>query len=41
LKQPARRPLQAGMYVEKAQGVLGTRLLGYTEGLRAMAAARS
>lgn len=38
LGQPARRPLNAGLRVEKAAAMLSTELVGYREGLRAMAA---
>lgn len=40
LGQAARRPLQAGLRVERVQGVLSTPLLGYREGLAHMASAR-
>ena len=38
LNQPARRPLEAGLRVSKAQAVLRTQLLDYGVGLRAMRA---
>jgi len=37
LRQPAPRPLQAGMIADKAQGLLKTRLVDYLEGLAIMA----
>jgi len=37
LEQPAPRPLKAGMIVDKAQGLLKTRLIDYMEGLAVMA----
>ena len=37
LRQRARRPLNAGLQVEKAEALLGVELLSYREGLRAMA----
>lgn len=37
LEQPAPRPLKAGMIVDKAQGLLQTRLIDYLEGLTIMA----
>jgi len=36
LGQAAPRPLKAGMRVEKAQGILQTRLIDYQEGLQLM-----
>jgi dTDP-4-dehydrorhamnose reductase len=39
LKQPASRPLRAGMKIDKAVAALGRPLLGYREGLRVMAEA--
>ena len=38
LRQPARRPLDAGLVTEKAQSVLGFPLIGYCDGLRAFCA---
>jgi dTDP-4-dehydrorhamnose reductase len=39
--QPARRPLEAGLTVQKVSSTIGTPLVGYREGLRAMAATRA
>lgn len=36
LKQNARRPLKAGLKLDKAREILSTKLLGYEEGLRQM-----
>jgi dTDP-4-dehydrorhamnose reductase len=41
LGQPARRPLDAGLATEKVSSTVRTRLVGYREGLRAMAALRA
>jgi dTDP-4-dehydrorhamnose reductase len=41
LGQPARRPLDAGLAAEKVSSTVRTRLVGYREGLRAMAALRA
>jgi dTDP-4-dehydrorhamnose reductase len=40
LGQVAPRPLKAGMRIGKVQGLLKTRLVGYVEGLKIMAAER-
>jgi len=40
LAQPAPRPLQAGLRIEKAQALWSARLLGYREGLSRMVAER-
>lgn len=39
LRQPARRPLDAGLRIDRARALLGTRLRGPKEGLEAMRAA--
>lgn len=36
LKQNARRPLKAGLKLDKTKGLISTKLLGYEEGLRQM-----